>query len=385
MRRSEDTIRPARIPFPIVSLRDTDDLVVAIPHLLGFVPRASVVVIAFDRSEIALVARFDLPLPPDMPPIRTPEGSWTPLADAIKRAGGHRVHVAIYPADPIDPDGPGLPHRALALSLRDGLGDTGLSLDAVLCVVGDLDDGRYWAYDCEDPECCPADGRPVDRWTAGRLRATFVGMGRAVLPDRASMVDRLAPAEHSDPQVAVLDAAVGAALDRRLTQVARDGRSRWARETALRLDAALRRCTGAVPVGMLDVDEAAELIVVAQSDLPARDALIAAAVRRDDLSELLDVLIPVVRHGGRSLGGGIAGMVAALAYLEGDGILAMAAVERAVQVEPTQSMSRLVYGAIAGALPPDELRASYLVHPGPQEWDGEPVPIEEIDRRIEQA
>ena len=44
MRRTPS--RPVRTPFPIVRIRDTDDLVVAAPHLLRFVPSASVVVIA---------------------------------------------------------------------------------------------------------------------------------------------------------------------------------------------------------------------------------------------------------------------------------------------------------------------------------------------------
>ena len=124
-------------------------LLAVIPHLLGFTPQASVVVIglAAPRDRIKFTLRYDLPDPPhaglaaDM------------AAHAVGIVSSQRLTTMVavgYGAEAlVDP---------VAGALRHAAWEAGIDLQDFLRVEG----LRYWSYRCADEACCPAAGTPFD-------------------------------------------------------------------------------------------------------------------------------------------------------------------------------------------------------------------------------
>ena len=154
-------------------------LLAIVPHLLGFVPEASLVVIgtAPPRDRVKVTLRYDLPDPPD-----------TALAaDIAAHAAGVIGSQQMTAAVAV-----GYGHEPLVTPLADALSDAfsqaGIDLREFLRVQ----DGRYWSYLCGDEACCPPAGVPFDPRT--HPAAAALAAGRAtVLADRAAMAARVAP------------------------------------------------------------------------------------------------------------------------------------------------------------------------------------------------
>ncbi len=151
-------------------------LLAAIPHLLGFMPEASLVVIGTEppRSDAKVTLRYDLPNPPgagvaaDM------------AAHAVGVLRSQQLTSAVAVAY-----GPEALAGLVADALRDAARRAGLELREFLRVQN----GRYWSYVCRDEACCPAAGVPFDASAHAGLAA---GQDR-VLPDRAAVAARVAP------------------------------------------------------------------------------------------------------------------------------------------------------------------------------------------------
>jgi hypothetical protein len=111
----------------------------AIPHLLGYTPHASFVVVGATRADrVQAVFRYDLPDPPD--------------TAAAADIAIHAVRVLArqqLPAAVAAGYGPGGLVTPITDALRTAAAGTGLCLRDVLRV-----DGRYWSYICANPDCC---------------------------------------------------------------------------------------------------------------------------------------------------------------------------------------------------------------------------------------
>jgi hypothetical protein len=239
---------PARRPG-VVTLTALDDIVAAVPHLLGFHPTESLVAVAMTgrRERLSFSMRVDLP----------PDAHTTDVVDicvrAMGRARAEQVLLFVY-TDAAHPPAD-LPRRdlveqvvvALPVAVRDAL-----------LVSGD----RVWSYLCDVPDCCPPQGR---RWrpdTPGALAlaAAHALQGQSVLPSRDALVAWLAPPAETPELVRATAKATGAFLEA--------GESA-SRAGAVRLLADLRTRYAAPPAGVA-LDEAA-LLVVALHDLTFRD------------------------------------------------------------------------------------------------------------------
>jgi hypothetical protein len=149
------------------------------PHLLGFVPEASVVVIGLTppRDRVRVTLRYDLPDPPE--------------ADLVAGIAGHAAGVISsqqLPAAIAVGYGPEPLVTLAADALRDAAQQAGIDLHDVLRVEG----GRYWSYRCGDESCCPAAGVPFDA-TAHPAAADMAAAGKQVLADRPAVAARVAP------------------------------------------------------------------------------------------------------------------------------------------------------------------------------------------------
>jgi hypothetical protein len=202
--------RPPEEQGPIV-VRGSEDLVAAVPHLVGFAPERSVVVVAMRRSgqrlRLGLVARFDLP-----PAGRRPAGREGPSAavgalvgqvvDVMSNDSPEQVVVLVYDSAPCAVVAP---WQRLVERLEKAFRTVGIAVLDALYISG----GRFRSYRCTDPGCCPASGRPVDPTSSG-VAAEFVARGSSPLANRAALQALVQPMEQA--RCADVEAAAAAAM-----------------------------------------------------------------------------------------------------------------------------------------------------------------------------
>ncbi len=354
-------------------LRTPAEVVVAVPYLLGFQPSDSLVLLVFGgpRSELGLSVRLALPDPADGPS-ELAMHYLPPLRAAAARAEGTGVHLLVYPDafdDPVMHDLQ-LPRRELVQEACAAFAADGRPVREATCVVPAEHGYRYWSYFCEDPRCCPIEGRVAGEDDGSDVRFAFVSAGRAPLASRAELVRSLAPQDPDDPAVRVLAAACAtarAALD----SAAGTDLAGWRRRTVQHLDRALADLAGtgaALPVELQGV-----LAVVLHADVQARDVLLGAAARDHRLPALVTALTPLVRRLPQGLRSASAATAAAAAYLAGEGALAWTAVDRALEADPRQPLAGVVAQSMAAGLPPYDLADFVQALPGPDGWDAGPT------------
>jgi hypothetical protein len=324
---------------PVARLRGPAELAAALPHLCGFVPTESLVVVALrgPRARVGLTMRVDLPPPAHEEPV---------VAEVVERvldtgAGGAFVVVCTAAADDGD-----LPRARLVHRLLDRLRAGGAPAHDALLVRA----GRWTSYLCADERCCPPRGLPLpDPASAGGLSliaAEAVGRGRVVLADRDELVALVAAPE---PDAAVL-ALLAAADRRRRARTARQGRSPVGRDALAGWVRALDAAPGRAPTPA----EAAAL-VTALDDVVVRDAVLTGLL--DDGDALLWLLLHL---GGRTPSPHDAQLCAVLAWTahaRGDGALAALAHDRALAADPGCTLAQLGRQALEAQLDPTAVRA----------------------------
>jgi hypothetical protein len=326
-----------------------------VPHLLGFVPSKSLIVIGAGppRGRIHLTLRFDLPDPPSTRAARDV------AQHAVSVLTGQQQALAVAIGY-----GPGHLVTPFADAMRKATRRAGLELRDMLRVEG----GRYWSYLCRNPACCPPQGVPLDpRHPAG---AAMDAAGMPVLPDRAALTATISPLggiTRTSMRDATRRAETHAAS--LLGQASRSGRPRDARRLVL-LEG-LSAVTDALATyrqgGRFVTDDQVAWLALSLTSLRVRDD---AWARMDaDFREAHTRLwTDVIRRAEPTYIPAPASLLAFTAWQCGNGALANVALDRALAVDPGYSMALLLRDTIdAGAPPslarlpmtPEEVEASY--------------------------
>ncbi len=325
-----------------VRVGSADGILAVVPHLLGFHPTDSLVMLGIGgpHARIRLAFRYDLPDP----------GEEDVAANIAEHAVTvlRRQHLAMAIAVGY---GSGAAVTPVVNAVAPALGRAGIAVQDVLRVEG----GRYWSYLCGDPACCPPDGVPFD--TAGHpASAALAAAGLTVRADRTALADTVAPvaeaAESMRDAVRRARTKAGHLID---LEAAADGGDPFqpiadAGRRSVKQAIARYRRGGE----LADHDEIAWL-GVALGDLRVRDD---AWARMDphfnDAHQRL--WIDLVRHLPAEFVAAPAALLAFTAWQAGDGALASVAIERALDADPRYSMALLVADALHAGLPPSAAR-----------------------------
>jgi hypothetical protein len=319
----------------VVRLSGPGDLVATVPHLFGFVPTESVVLLGLHgpRKRINLTLRLDL-CPPEHDHVVAED-----LARRVRCSEPDAVQIVVLTE--AGDDG-GLPRRALVSEL--GAAVRLPVMDALL-VRG----GRWWSYLCQDPGCCPEAGTPVDPESDGAtaMAAAHAMLGRSVLPDREAVVRSVAAPRGF--------AAVSAkqALTRVCDRLAAAMGEAWQAEALWLVRDLVERY--ADPRVTVRADDAA-LVVLACHDVATRDEILGLQVDDEREDQLLRLIRDCVRRAVPPFDAPVCATFAWLAYAAGEGVLASAAVERAIATDPDLSLARLMEDAITRQVHPRRLR-----------------------------
>jgi hypothetical protein len=325
---------------PRIRVSSVAGFLAVVPHLLGFHPDQSMVVVGLDarRGRVVLGFRYDLPDPPDA------ERSRHIAEHTVRVLRQRRIKTAIAAGY-----GPGSLVTPVAEQIRAALQDAGVGLRDVLRVEA----GRYWSYVCQDPGCCPPDGVPFDG-TTHPAAAALAAAGLAVRTDRAALAGTLAPlaGRDADSMSRATERALLRAEELRASSLPPG--DPWlvveAGREAVRAAIGIYRRGGQIA----DHDQLAWLTVVL-TDLRVRDDAWARMEPRHRAAHQR-LWTDLVRHACEPFVPAPASLLAFTAWQSGDGAMANVAIERALAADPEYSMAHLLGQALDAGLPPSAAR-----------------------------
>jgi hypothetical protein len=318
-------------------------LITALPYLLGFHPRDSLVVVTLRPGAppaVGLVLRADLPPPGDEDQVVAQ------LRAPLRTRGTPAVVVAVIGGPPRAP--------AVLDTLRAALDQDGVTLARTLWAESTGGGGRW--SDLDDP----GGGGVLPDPATGDLALAAAVAGVVTFADRDHLARLVAP----DPddvlarRAVLLDAAVAAVMEAAVApdpgvglQLVRDAiEAAAAAADAAAIAATVRTGAGRLP----ETDDEVVGLAVALSDPAVRDGSLrwcvgdtAAAAER--LWQALTRMTPAPEVAE------VASLAAVSAYLRGDGALAVMALERAEQAWPGHNLSTLLRHLVANAVPPERL------------------------------
>ncbi|MFM8349893.1 MAG: DUF4192 domain-containing protein [Actinomycetales bacterium] len=348
-------------PQQPISLANPDAVAVAIPYLLGFRPEHSVVLLWIEDGRLALTQRVDLPSG------ELSADQQADFVDALLNSGwdtnAHSVIACVISATSQGIAPTTEPERAGSTELRwtdlvVGLGkcleDRGVQiLDALLIDQRSQESTRWWSYLCA-AGCCPPQGREVPESVRVGIAAAFTLEGFAVANSRTDIVQSL----QADPSLVV---QLAKRLRRRSIPVEATARERWrtAQLTKTRQILGLTEpgspAHPAAPADprrpTLSVRQLGE-VLHSLGDVRVRDCVLWSLSRADDLRAVVPPLMQSLCAAPDDWVPPVSCCVAVATWLSGDGARASMAVERALTVEPTYSLARLLDLALRSGMPP---------------------------------
>jgi hypothetical protein len=336
-------------PEPVgVRIRDGGEIAAAVPHLLGFRPRESVVLLGLGGDS---GRRVGLTVRADIPPAEHAESLAAVLARSLCTDRPDAAVVVVFSEDPDErrPGEPDIPHRELVREMVRALAELGVPVGDALLVR----DGRWWDYDCPYECCGPGGGRPLPTEVT-ELEVAAIATGTVVERDRDDLLARIAPPPGRDrgamaaacARVAVECSA--AVLDSGLEAVAAQS---W---TAIR-DAAARCRPGAPVAGGRLTDAEVARVVWGLRDGDVRDRAIGLALG-PEAAAAEQLWTECTRRAPAPLDAAPATLLGISAWLRGDGAMANVALTRALESEPGYGLARLLAEALAACVTPSDLR-----------------------------
>jgi Domain of unknown function (DUF4192) len=338
---NDDSTAPSPSRAPITA-GTPEAMLALIPHLLGFYPSQSLVVVGLSgkRHRVRVTFRYDLPDPAD-PEI---------CADIAEHAAAvlRREHIGTAALVGYGPAATAVPALVAA---ADWLTAHRIRLAEVLRADG----GRFWSLLCADPACCGENGRPFD---PGKhpVAAAMAAAGQPALPDRAALASTLQPPAGS---TAVIRNATRAA-EQRLCELGSQHLERRGEDPCQVTDRVGRKAIGSAIRHYRDggaiasPDEIAWLAVLL-ADLRVRDDAWARMIPAHKTAHLR-LWTDVVRGAATEYVPAPAALLAFTAWQSGNGALACVAVDRALTARPGYSMALLLEEALQAGLPPSAAR-----------------------------
>ena len=323
-----------------VRLTDPSELIAAVPHLLGFHPRDSLVVISLDGRRLGVTLRADLVDPEHRELLAeqlTGPLMHQQLTGVVLLVVGALSGRVGGPGG--DPGSAELPHRCLVDTVDDVLAAQGIGVQHALWAASTSPGAGWCCYD--ELGCAGAVGDPA----ASPMAAATVAAGAVTFASREELAGLLTP----DPAEAL----------------ARRGRLLAAADVEHPLDSAtaarrverLGQLHAATAMGALVLDDAGVVEVAsALCDHRVRDRCLAWSVGTG-AAAAEQLWLALVRATPAPQRAEPAALLACTAYLRGDGALAGLALEVALAACPEHALAGLLRAALDGGLPPDLLRS----------------------------
>jgi hypothetical protein len=317
-----------------VRLRGTGEIIAGLPHMLGFHPTDSAVLVTLQRNGcVGMCLRADLP------PAQQDNAMAVQLAQLVQRADA--VGVILVIVGGTSSKSAVLPRRELVEALAAALADADVALEHAVWAQATTAGAPWGCYHHAD--CA---GRLPDP-TASPLAATSVLTGAVTYTSRDELAAQIAPVDD-------------AAITRRsvLLQAVADDAQRYphlAAATARERLHLVHRTLADTARGALALDdEQVVALALALSDHQVRDACL-ATVRGSTAAAAEQLWLALTKAMPAPLRAEPATLLAFAACLRGDGALAGIALDAAQSAQPDHRLSALLSRALNAGMPPDRL------------------------------
>jgi hypothetical protein len=334
---------------PQLRVASPSELFEAIPYLLGFHPRSSLVLVGLRRGQLIVTARIDL-ADADLARPSPSTGLLTHTLTAVAR-GGAETLIAVAYLEPHDDDFDSPRWARLAAAIGTASASLGCPAHDTLFVRAE----RWRSPMCAVRECCGPSGHRLDpRLTHVSAAATYAGL--VARPDRAALSALFEPTEAGRER-----------LDRLV-------RSEIAREATT--DQALKSRRLAVKRALFAAARVADIDGPWSSPNDAAAARFAAGLHEVALRDRIWIAIDDRRLDGRRLWLDLARRLSApydaaplflygwASWRAGDGAVAGIAAERALSSDPAYSAADLLLAALSQGVNPHRLPRLRRTRPG---------------------
>jgi hypothetical protein len=321
-----------------ISLRSPAALCCAVPHLLGFHPRSSAVLVWMAAGRLILTQRLDLPV------AGVSVDEWVA---ALWSHHGAELADEVIVVLVVDGTHVGPPHGELQSVSNAMCRQAQARSISVRDVIVHAED-RWWSMLCSDLTCCPQEGQLISPELCSTVKAHFASDGLPPLRSRSDVVAALNRDEHA--AAAVL--ATGVLQKRRLMTTA--ARERWRDSALVNLLAWTSSNRSAVSPHRL------AHLLMGLRDVRVRDTLLWHLSRAEvhELRTAQGQLCHLLRQAPPGETAPIATVAAGVLWLLGDGVRAVAACDRALGDDCHYSLGRLIAASISAGLPPAEWRVA---------------------------
>ena len=313
------------------------DLLAAVPFMVGYHPKNSLVAMALREEKVVMAMRVDFPDEDLMATTST-----TIATHLLREEATEAIIVGYIPEEvgEVDP----------LATVREIITAQGVLVKECIEVQGD----RFRSTLCVDIECCPPEGSPIPALSDSRVTAEQVAAGNPLPYLDLDEMKRSIAALPIDKELTKAIRQI-VEIDYELEDV-----TPWQREGANAInDLALDFSAS----GLSQNKALIALVLVRLLDLQVRD--FAMGLATESTSERLwDMWRWLLRTAPRGYVAPVAVIFAALSYERGDGALAQRALDRAFEDSPKYQMAKLLRRTFAAGWPPSaftQMRAD--LHP----------------------
>jgi hypothetical protein len=328
----------------MLTLSSPDAFLASVPHMLGFACDDSVVLVGLGpdgggrASQVLLTQRFNTP-PGDFDAAQVRELARA-AAEPMGRAGSTEVIIAVFGSQ-APPPGGDLPSGQLVDDLVTALDEEGMGVKDALFTDGI----SRWSYGCDNPACCPPEGRVIPAEVRTHVAAEFAVAGSAMMPSRDALVREVAPAEQAvrDRVQACMETTAPTGASPRALEAWRD--------------AAITDVTRALAPDEPVTSEQTAKALAGLGDVRVRDTVLwEMSQDPGGPRAAVDGLSALVRSAPNGHVAPAATVLAVAHWLGGDGARANVALDRALADDPDYSLGVMVSAALRSGMPPQSWR-----------------------------
>ena len=314
----------------MTTVKTPHDLLAAVPFLIGYHPKDSLVLISVKEGALEMAMRIDYPINP-------PAGAYQLLASHLKRDHAESALIVAY-----QPEGQSNGEEVLR-NAADAVANLEIPIKELLLVS----DGRWRSLMCQKESCCPPEGTPLEEFENSRIAAEQVVNGKPLpYADSDGLSHSIAALEKSK-DINWNAQVIGFRInpdDMDLNPKQRDG----AESILLLADFYIQdgHCT--------DYDLIAR-VLGRLSDIQVRDFALGCHNEKT-LSAYWAMWRDLMRLAPPKFIAPVASLFAAIAYENGEGALAHRAIDRAIEDQPDYSLARLLRRVFSSGWPASGFR-----------------------------
>jgi hypothetical protein len=313
------------------TLTSPHDLLAAIPFLIGYHPRNSLVLVSLVDDAVGMALRVDLPTDAALE-------SYDLLASHLVREKAEAALIVAY-ADSDSSDSESVLINAAAALMR-----AGIEIRESLIVR----DNRYRSMLCSDPACCPPEGSEIPDIDTSRIAAEHVIAGHPMPLESVDELIQSIAAVPSSFEISWQDEvqAFWVSSDtEEINDLQRDGAT-----AIIDLAGEYREGRGA------EDRELVARVIGRLSDIQVRDFALGSH-SHESADYYWQMWRELLRIAPRGFVAPVASLFAAMAYERGEGALAHKAIDRAMHDDDQYSLALLLRRVFTAGWPPQSFTA----------------------------